>query len=50
MDDRHPDPAEETTGSDEAPLGGDKTTEDQLDADNEVEQDMLKSLDPENPA
>lgn len=34
-----------------APLGGDETTEEQLDADIEVEEDMLKSLDPDdNPA
>ncbi len=60
MDEHRPDPAEESwpadtaeenTGTDDAPLGGDETTEDQLDADNAVEQDMLKSLDPDdNPA
>lgn len=33
----------------EAPLGGDKTTEEQLEADNEVEEDMLKTLDPDDP-
>lgn len=31
----------------DAPLGGDKTTEDQLTADNQAEEDMLKSLDPD---
>ncbi|MCC2028910.1 hypothetical protein [Microbacterium tenebrionis] len=58
MDDRLPDPAEEIRpdetaealvgGSDGAPVGGDKTTEDQLDADNAVEEDQLKSLDPDD--
>ncbi|GAA3202509.1 hypothetical protein [Microbacterium terregens] len=32
-----------------SPLGGDETTEDQLDADNAVEEDMLKTLDPDAP-
>ncbi len=32
-----------------APIGGDETTEDQLDADNAVEEDMLKTLDPDAP-
>lgn len=60
MDEHRPDPAaesrptdtaEENAGGDDAPLGGDETTEDQLDADNAVEKDMLKSLDPDdNPA
>jgi hypothetical protein len=31
-----------------APLGGDKGTENQLDADNAVEEDMLKALDPDS--
>ncbi|WP_194422695.1 hypothetical protein [Microbacterium abyssi] len=35
-------------GGDDAPLGGDDTTEEQLDADNEVEKDMLKTLDPDD--
>lgn len=30
-----------------APTGGDQTTEDQLEADNEVEADTLKTLDPD---
>ncbi|MGC5172839.1 hypothetical protein ACPW96_17165 [Micromonospora sp. DT81.3] len=35
--------------NDGAPTGGDKTTEDQLEADNAVEEDMLKALDPDAP-
>lgn len=31
-----------------AALGGDETTEDQLDADNEAEEDTLKTLDPDS--
>jgi hypothetical protein len=31
-----------------APKGGDKATEDQLEADNAVEEDMLKTLDPDD--
>lgn len=34
--------------SGDAPLGGDETTEEQLEADNAVEQDTLKSLDPDD--
>ena len=58
MDDHRPDPAEESRpeetaenlagGGDDAPLGGDDTTEEQLDADNAVEKDMLKTLDPDD--
>lgn len=57
MDERRPDPAEESRpatmaegriGSDDAPLGGDATTEEQLDADNKIEEDTLKSLDPDD--
>lgn len=33
----------------DAPLGGDETTEQQLDADNEAEEQTLKSLDPDSP-
>jgi hypothetical protein len=33
----------------EAPLGGDETTEDQLQADNAAEEDTLKTLDPDSP-
>lgn len=32
----------------DAPLGGDQNTEDQLEADTAVEQDALKSLDPDD--
>lgn len=35
-------------GGDDAPLGGDETTEEQLDADTAVEQDALKALDPDD--
>ena len=38
---------EERSPEDESPLGGDETTQDQLGADNEVEEDMLKTLDPD---
>ncbi|MGO2746690.1 hypothetical protein [Microbacterium sp.] len=58
MDEHRTDPAEERSPrdtaedtarpSDNAPLGGDETTEEQLDADNEVEEDMLKSLNPDD--
>ncbi len=33
----------------DAPLGGDDTTDEQLEADNEVEEDTLKTLDPDAP-
>ena len=37
----------EQTGNDEdAPVGGDETTEEQLEADNPAEEDTLKTLDP----
>ncbi|HCS59998.1 MAG TPA: hypothetical protein DIW46_01170 [Microbacterium sp.] len=55
MEDHRPDPAEEIrpanpaqVESEDAPLGGDDTTEEQLDADNEVEKDSLKTLDPDD--
>jgi|GEM_PF-3140287 len=32
-----------------SPTGGDETTEDQLEADNPVEEDTLETLDPDNP-
>jgi hypothetical protein len=55
MEDRLPDPAEErrpehpAAHDDEgAPLGGDETTEEQLDADNAVEEDTLESLNPDD--
>jgi len=37
-----------TPGADDAPLGGDQGTEDELTADNPVEQDTLESLDPDD--
>jgi len=43
--DRKPDDPTE----DDAPLGGDETTEAELDADNAVEQDTLATLDPDAP-
>ena len=39
-DRRHPD-------EQDAPTGGSETTEDQLDADNAVEEDMLKAVGPD---
>lgn len=33
----------------DAPLGGDQNTAEQLESDNEVEDDTLRSLDPDNP-
>ncbi len=33
----------------DSPLGGDETTEEQLEADNPVEQDTLETLDPDDP-
>lgn len=40
---------ENVTPEDDNPTGGDETTEDQLEADNPVEEDTLKTLDPDNP-
>jgi hypothetical protein len=55
MDDHRPDPAEErhpenlpAHAGGGAPLGGDETTEEQLDADNAVEEDALESLNPDD--
>lgn len=55
MDDHRPDPAEErhpenlaAHDDDGAPLGGDDTTEQELDADNAVEEDALKALNPDD--
>jgi hypothetical protein len=55
----HPDdPAEGAPGVDspeedgsegDSPLGGDETTEGQLQADNPAEEDTLKTLDPDSP-
>jgi len=36
------------SSDEDAPLGGDQTTQDQLDADNDVEADMLKTLNPDD--
>lgn len=41
--------AEDVPLEQDAPTGGDETTEDELDADNPVEEDTLKTLDPDNP-
>ena len=56
MNEHRPDPAQESrpahparAKSESAPLGGDETTEDQLDADNDVEKDMLETMDPSDP-
>jgi hypothetical protein len=46
MDERRSD---DHAADEESPLGGDETTEEQLEADNEVEEDTLKSLDPDAP-
>jgi hypothetical protein len=43
-DPEQPDAAQ---AGDNAPLGGDEGTQDQLTADNAVEEDMLKALDPD---
>ena len=42
------DPRPDEPGSN-APLGGDETTEDQLEADNAAEEDTLATLDPDAP-
>lgn len=41
--------AGENPASEDNPTGGDETTEDQLEADNAVEQDTLETLDPDSP-
>ena len=46
MDERR---AEDEPADQDAPVGGDETTEEQLDADNPVEEDTLKTLDPDAP-
>lgn len=43
MDERR---AEDQPIEDDAPTGGDETTEEQLQADNPAEEDTLKTLDP----
>lgn len=48
--DRHlDDPSSEQSITDDAPRGGDETTEQELTADNAAEEDMLKTLDPGDP-
>ena len=42
-------PMRTTPASGDAPTGGDETTEEQLEADNPVEEDTLKTLDPDAP-
>ncbi|SDQ31513.1 hypothetical protein [Microbacterium sp. cf332] len=45
--DRHlDDTSAEQSITEDAPRGGDETTEDELTADNAAEEDMLKTLDP----
>lgn len=39
---------DDRTPQQDNPTGGDETTEEQLDADNAVEDDMLKTLDPDD--
>lgn len=41
--------AEDVPIEQDAPTGGDETTEEELDADNPVEEDTIKTLEPENP-
>lgn len=41
--------AEDAPIEQDAPTGGDETTEDQLEADNPAEEDTLKTLDPDAP-
>ncbi|MFS0868265.1 hypothetical protein AB3M83_13135 [Microbacterium sp. 179-B 1A2 NHS] len=54
MTDRHEDTPTDDTNADnpldeqDNPVGGDDTTEEQLDADNAVEEDMIKTLDPDD--
>ena len=43
------DNAQEPT-DDDAPLGGDESTENRLQADNPAEEETLKTLDPDSPA
>jgi hypothetical protein len=38
----------DTPSVDDSPIGGDETTEDQLEADNPVEEDQLRTLDPDD--
>jgi hypothetical protein len=41
--------AEDVPLEQDDPTGGDSTTQEQLDADNPVEEDTLKTLEPDNP-
>lgn len=43
-------PGGEQLTNDDAPTGGDETTEAQLEADNPAEEETLKALDPEAPS
>ena len=45
MDERRVDDSD----SQDSPIGGDETTEEQLEADNPAEEDTLKTLDPDAP-
>ena len=47
MDERR---AEDAPIEEDAPTGGDETTEEQLQADNPAEEDMLKTLEPGAPS
>ena len=48
MNERRDDATETTDDGPGNPLGGDETTEDQLEADNPVEEDTLRMLDPDD--
>lgn len=41
--------ADERPPEQDAPIGGDESTEERLEADNPAEEDMLKTLDPDAP-
>jgi len=49
MDDERERRAEDAPMDQDAPTGGDETTEEQLDADNPVEEATLETLDPDAP-
>jgi hypothetical protein len=44
----HETPSDDASTEQQAPVGGDETTEDELQADNAVEADTLKTLDPDD--
>jgi hypothetical protein len=44
----HETPSDDASTEQHAPVGGDETTEDELQADNAVEADTLKTLDPDD--